>query len=62
MPDLTRFTNFLDFYDFRKAVAITFWGILRITTINFEINSFSCYLFKIFCFSVTQICAMGSWI
>ena len=43
MPILARFTNFLDFYDFGKAVAL-----------NFEIHSISCFLLKKFCFLVTQ--------
>ena len=48
MPILTRFTNFCDFHDFRKAVATAFLGISKIPTVNFEINS--SYLFKNFCF------------
>ena len=49
------FTNFCDFYDFRKAVATAFLGISKIPTVNFEIHSFSCYLLKKFCFPVAQI-------
>ena len=62
MPILARFMNFLDFVDFRKAVATACFGISKIPTTDFDIHSFSCHLLKIFCFLVTQICAMGSWI
>ena len=32
MPILARFTNFCDFYGFRKAVATAFLGISKIPT------------------------------
>ena len=60
MPILARFTDFCDFYDFRKAVATAFLGISKIPIVNFEIHSFSFHLLKNFCFPVTQICAPGS--
>ena len=50
MPVLARFTNFCDFNDFRKAVATAFLLIQKISTVNFEINSFCFYLFKNFVF------------
>ena len=56
LPDI------LDFYDFRKAVGSVVLGISKIPTVNFEIHSFSCYLFKNLYFPMTQICASGSWI
>ena len=40
MPIFVRFTNFCDFYDFRKAVATEFIGIYKILMINVEIHSF----------------------
>ena len=43
MPILARFTNFCDF---RKAKATAYLEISEILTVNFEINSFSFYLFK----------------
>ena len=51
MTILARFTNFCDFHYFRKAVATAFLEISKISTINFEIHTFSFYLFKNFCFS-----------
>ena len=60
MPVLARFTNFCVFHDFRKAVATAFLGISKIPVANFEIHSFSFYLFKTFRFPVTCICATGS--
>ena len=59
MPILTSFTIFSHFHDFRKAVATAFLQMKKIPTVNFVINSF--YLFKNFCFPVTQICAQRSW-
>ena len=59
MPNLARLTNCCDFHDFRKAVATAFLGVSKIPTVNFEIHSFSFYLFKKFCFPATQICAPG---
>ena len=53
MAVLARFTNFCDCHDFRKAVAAAFLRISKIPTVNFEMNSFSFYLFKNFCFPVT---------
>ena len=50
MSFLARFKNLRDFYDFREAVATAFGGISKIATVNFEIHSFSCYLFKSFVF------------
>ena len=41
MAILARFTNFVDFYDFRKVIAATFVGISKIRMVNFEINAFS---------------------
>ena len=61
MRILARLTNFLDFHGFRKAVATALLGISKIPMINIEIHSFSFYLFKNFCFLVTQICALGRW-
>ena len=52
MSILARFTNFLDFYGFQKAVATAFLGI---TTLFLVICS------KFFSL-LTQIYAMGSWI
>ena len=73
MPILARFTNFYDFYDFRKAVATAFLGISKIPTVNVEIHSFSficskisvsqCHRFVprksfgVFGFGFTQICS-----
>ena len=45
MPILARFTDFLDFYGFWKPAATKFLGISKIQRVNFEIHSFSCYLF-----------------
>ena len=56
MPILARLTNFCHFHDFQNAVANAFSGISKIPTVNFEIDSFSFYLFKNFCFPVTHIC------
>ena len=54
MPILTRLTNFCDFHDFRKAA---FLGISKISTVNFEINSISFYLFQKFLLSSgTNLC------
>ena len=39
MPILARFTNFRNFYDFRKAVATAFLVILKILTVNFQLHS-----------------------
>ena len=36
MPVLARFTNFLDFYGFHKAVAAAFLGISETLTVTFE--------------------------
>ena len=60
MSTLARFTDFCDFHDLRGAVATAFLAILKIPTVNFGIHSFSFYLFKNFCFQVTQIHAPGS--
>ena len=57
MPALARFMNFCDFHDFWKTVAAAFLGISKIPIVNFEINSFSFYLFKKFCFPMTHIYA-----
>ena len=59
MPILAKFMKFCDFYDFREASATAFLGISKIPVVNFEIHSFSFYLFKNFHFlvTVTQICA-----
>ena len=46
MPFLARFTNFCDLHDFRIAEATAFLRISKIPIVNFEINSFSFYLFK----------------
>ena len=62
MSIFLRFTNFRDFYGFRKPAATAVFGISKIPTVNFEIHSFSCYRLKNFYLLVTQICAMGSWI
>ena len=59
MPILTSFTIFSHFHDFRKAVATTFLQIKKFPPVSFEIDYF--YLFKNFCFPVTQICAQRSW-
>ena len=58
MPILARFTNCFDFCDFRKAVETVFLEISKIPTVNFEIHSFSFYLFKLkFSFSnATNLC------
>ena len=48
-----RFTNFCDFYDFRKAVATAFLGIYKIPTINVEIHSFF-FLFVQFVPSIVE--------
>ena len=53
MPILARLTNFCDFHDSASL------GISKISTVNFEIPSFSCHLFKNFCFPVTQVRAPG---
>ena len=45
--------DFCDVYDFRKVVA--FLGISKFPMANLEIHYFSCYLFKNFCFPLTQI-------
>ena len=52
MSILAIFTNFLDFYYFREATATVLLGVSKIPTVNFEIHSFSCYLFKIFVFQL----------
>ena len=59
MAILARFYEFLWGF-FRKAVATAFLGISKIQTVNFEIHSFSFYLFTNFCFPVTHICAPQS--
>ena len=61
-PILARFTNFLIFNGFQKDVATEFLRISKIPVVEFEIYTFSCYLFKNFCFSMTQTHAMGIWI
>ena len=55
MPIMSRFTNFCDFQDFRKAVAIAFLGISKIPTVNFEIHSFSLFCSKILFSSDTNL-------
>ena len=45
------FTNFCDFYDFRKAVETAFLGISKIPTVNFEIHSFFLLFVQKFLFS-----------
>ena len=60
MPILAKFMNFCDFYDFREASTTAFLRISKIPMVNFQIHSFSFYLFKNFRFlvTVTQICAL----
>ena len=50
-----RFTNFCDFYDFRKAVATAFLGISKIPTVNFEIHSFLLFVQKFLFSSDTNL-------
>ena len=57
MPILARFTNFENFMIFKKVVATALLGISKISTINFENHSLSCYLFEKFLFSGdTNLC------
>ena len=60
MAILARFMNFCDIFYFRKVVATAVLGISKIQTVNFEIHSFSFYLFENFCFPVSHICAPQS--
>ena len=59
MPILTRLTDIYDFMIFEKLWQIHFW---ELQNCNFEILSFSCFVFKNHYFPETQICAMGSWV
>ena len=51
---LARFTNFCDFW---KTVATAFLRTSKIPVVTVEIHSFSFYLLKNFCLSLSQICA-----
>ena len=50
MQMLAKLTNFLDFHDFRKAVATAFWEISKISMENFETTLFLAIRSKIFAF------------